>query len=876
MSLLVALAALLTGVIGIAVEAATVPGDWPWPANLIQKEPWLWVGVILLLMVILAVWMSMTGEKRVVPRGDGGDNATTAGVHNSHNTYHYYGDSAARPPMPALAPEQEASDDGPGYREVPDLPEFVPVAVRDRVDVLERLRAELQDSRTVFLQLVGDPGIGKTAVAAEVARMAPGEVEPIYLAVQGHPGVNAVTVLDRLATAIGDPVERQRIGERIRAPEADFRSKLEDVLAHLGNRQIWLILDDAQDLISVDGRVIRDEMLDSLFAELLVTAREHRTKVLIVTQKPLPLAEFSEVQMIGGLTGDDFDGFLTDLAAAGLSGSADLPSSEVAKATGGIPRGAELVLAAREVTRVRASDLLRAADKPSYWAKVILSALAPSQQRVVRALAALGRPAGPDVVAHLCGDDEGDVRDVLIALTGCRLVRHRGHRFYLPAAEAARLAAFIGDEPVRESRRRAAKYFASRERGTALRLADLEDAFHAIDLYLRADEPVLAVRLADQLEYRHLRSWGHSAVLLPWLQELASGLEGHLPEQVINASLQAQAQAQQGNLKEAIATIGWAGRMNRDPAKQVELVVDLSGYWFRAGQLANARGGYRFLTEHPSGHPVIPFGLAGLARCQVEIGDFTTAREHIAAARAALAELDGKRDSTRRLEIDLLYQRALISSEEGDERAANGLLDEARDRARPDERVREARCDDLEARMHLYRRDHRAAYRLAKRAYSVAAQVGNPSLYSTAGVTLALTELSQGRPSEALAAATVAARYGLRLYAPETLVVQGLASLRCRDVGDRTRKCFMSAVQLTGELLPLAEGSYLLHEARGLALGGLALLHSADEKKAEEAYEAAIAVVDHPGARARRRELFTALIADQPNDVLPELRKLLL
>ena len=186
-----------------------------------------------------------------------------------------------------------------------------------------------------------------------------------------------------------------------------------------------------------------------------------------------------------------------------------------------------------------------------------------------------------------------------------------------------------------------------------------------------------------------------------------------------------------------------------------------------------------------------------------------------------------------------------------------------------------ARADDLEAWTRLQNDDWRAARPLAEKAHDVAVQVGNADLYSGAGRTLAVIRLHRDEAAEAYEVASVAARYGMRLYQPELLAIAGVAALRCGNVGDRTRLAFTGAVGLAEDLLPGAPDAGLLYEARGLAFAGLALLDGSDEGEAEaaQAYGKAIELCGAAGAR-RRHELFHALVAKRP-DALPVLRGLL-
>src|SRR5262249_16816230 len=143
--------------------------------------------------------------------------------------------------------------------------------------------------------------------------------------------------------------------------------------------------------------------------------------------------------------------------------------------------------------------------------------------------------------------------------------------------------------------------------------------------------------LIAELDYRHLRKWGHSDVLLPWLRKLTGLLKG-LPDQVLNASLLARALAQQGKLDAAIEMVKVAGELNDSSNRQIELLFDLGGYYLRDAQLLEAERVYQYLIDKTRpGHSAVPFARAGLALCQVEAGAFLDALDTIGEAEAELA-----------------------------------------------------------------------------------------------------------------------------------------------------------------------------------------------------------------------------------------------
>jgi hypothetical protein len=72
---------------------------------------------------------------------------------------------------PRASPEAAGDD-----RDVPGLPEFVPGTLHDRRTLLSGLKAKMTQPDGMFVELVGVPGIGKTAIVAELLRKRPDNV----------------------------------------------------------------------------------------------------------------------------------------------------------------------------------------------------------------------------------------------------------------------------------------------------------------------------------------------------------------------------------------------------------------------------------------------------------------------------------------------------------------------------------------------------------------------------------------------------------------------------------------------------------------------------------------------------------------------------
>ncbi|GAA0505399.1 hypothetical protein Ade02nite_71670 [Paractinoplanes deccanensis] len=838
-ALLVAVTGILTTLVGIAINGAT--GDekaaWPGPLRLIQTNPWPSVIVLTAVGVLVAIplWRLSSGSSETT------------------------------------TPSSDTTEDD---REVAGLPEFVPGTLRDRRTPLDALTTKMTRDEGVFVQLVGAPGIGKTAIVAELLRNRPDNVGAGYLAVRGFPGVNAFSVLERLASAVSDPGDRQRLLERLSDGGSDLVMRSKDVLRELGKSRVWLVVDDAQDLFATGASEWLDEALGLVFDTLRDQREEHRVKVLFASEKPLPRPrDIETVSVTAGLPQEYFRAFVGDVAIPGA------PAPRVgalAKATGRHPRTAELVLGIQAIKAETGPDPIDVASDSKALTRTLLSSLDEPRRRALRLLAILDRPVRPPVIAHLDGrpsDEVGDVRDALDQLVRCRLIRRYDDHYYVPGGESGRITTRIPEAEIASQRRKAAEYLAATVPGRdPVRLDDLEDDLHAVDLFVSAGDPGRAVRLMASLNDRYLLGWGQTAALTPWLTRV-SGERLSFREQVLYVMLTGHALAQQGNLEKAIETVEGGVRMSAGPKPSttyLAFLVQLAAYHFRAGQVAKAAEHYQtLLDQSPAGHKGVSTAHLGLAVCLVEAGAFAEADDHLDRAESDRHSADPD------VVLPLLYLRALISFERGRDDESLARLEDLRKRAGND-RVMIARCDDLQAWVHLLRRDPKLAEDAARRAQDVAVRVGDPDLWSTAHTTLAFVELTKGCPGPALTAAKPATRYAQGVLGAEAFAMQGVAFLRDGNRGEPTRRAFAEAVELARALRETSPGSYRAYEIEGLALSGLALLQpERGEQPALDAYLAARDIVDLGGARFRRREFFATLIAGSPGNPLPRIKALL-
>jgi tetratricopeptide (TPR) repeat protein len=767
------------------------------------------------------------------------------------------------------------------------LPDFVPSRVRDR----ERVRTAVLDALTApapaMVELRGAAGLGKTAVAAEIARdLFPGSAA--FLTAAGYRGVAAASVLDRLADLVAEPQQRRLLRERLHQQEADTLTKLDDVLVTLATDSVLLVIDSAEELVDAQGR-IQDEGLAAVFTEIGRTSG-HGVRILFVRTlparagsaartPPIPLRGLLPIALDGGLPPREYELFVADLTVAHDGRPPILPVADLRRITNCHPRRTEILVGIPPGSVP--ADLLATAQTAGL-VDVIMASLDEPQRRAVEILAVCQRPVGIATVAQLTAEPQDAVAALLGGLVARRIARQNGTRYHLPQDEARAVAGTLDAQWIDETTGRAAVHYESVARGNRrpVRLEDCEDWFNAIDLHIAANHTQHALALMAEVDEKHLREWGHSDALMPWL-EILSGRMVEVRDQVLHAALCGRALAQQGKLDAGVAKVYEAGVLNTsigDSEAQLVLLIQMAGYLFRAGRIKLAAEQYETVTQLASAdHPRVAEAKVGIALCQAQTGDLPAALANLQEAQQSVAVRRTKDRDARLLEVRLRYNRALIELELGNDDDCLAEVEAGREAALDLDVVPlVARCDDLAARVQLFRDRPEEALPIAEEACAAAGRIGNPDVSRIAGITLAVTLLRLNQRRRAVVAAHSAARYRRSLYVAEALAAEGVCAFRAGDATDRARVAFTDALRFAGDLVVQERRNVRAREAAAIARAGLFLL---DDDAAEWpvlfAYQDSIECNDSPGARHRRRELFEILTAEQPSGTLRQIRALL-
>ena len=765
-------------------------------------------------------------------------------------------------------------------------PDLVPSTFLDRRDVLAQLEKQLEHPSMHFVALVGDPGVGKTAVVTELLQRLkpPKPVLPIstfeYISARGNRFVNVPTLIDVLAMAHPAADERQALLERVYQAEPSWWAKLDGVLRVLNGCRVLIVLDDCERLLDSRGE-IADRSLHE-FVERLSEYQDNAVQLLFVTSAhpKFRLPGFSpedSLQIPAGLPPQEGVAFLSSLIPPGV-GHTSL--TQLYESADGRPRTLELIsgMLAESggdlASLMRAMQGVRGDHMALHLLDRIVDMLPEPDAWVLRALAIFGRPVPAAAVSELL---ERDCGLAIGRLADRRFVRVDldAPAYYLPPDEAEHLVEGIGlgvpADRARTPRPRtqialchhAANYFTRlAEQTNVRRVEDLGRHFAAIGLRIQGGEHDDAFNLMNMIEDDYLEGWGHNDALLSSREQV----EGHLGkanDEVDNLTRMAYAMSEREEHDNALDMLQRARSRNIDvrnaesPHAEAQyawneliITLEVAGTLFDAGWVTKAARLYASALREPLvrvSRVREAQARSGLGLCQIEtaefdeaIGNFTAGLsliEHTADAEAASLRCELKFN----MGVAELYRGPSTDPALATLTSAHRLAEELQDR------VLAAQIVDTMALATIGIDDHRALA-FAEHAATVGAETGSPELVREANGTLALIHLRLENTGDALAAANVAVEFWRTRRAFAGFALQGIALLRERQPG-LAEGSFSQAHVSASELLREENNAYQLHEFDGLALAGLAVSTRSDAylRQAEGAYCRARRITEAPG-----------------------------
>lgn len=782
-------------------------------------------------------------------------------------------------------------------------PPLFPNLFLDRIVETRRLEDRLRDSSIRLLAIVGGAGIGKTAMIVRLVddlRSIPGQL-PIdaflYLPADGSRPIGPAILLEELSRIVPDGEASATLGEDLNDSALALSAKIDVILRQLAGSRVIVVIDSAETLLDKGGR-LRAYELDELFRGLL-SRRDHGVKLVLATRSaPEPLLrEFrvsaERLQVDNGLPGPDAMHFLRSLDSSGvyeLGAASEEYLEDVRRLTDGNPRALELVYSVLkddpELSLPGLLDDMESAsgnqDMLSYLVGRLFDRLDPVDRRVMQALSIYGRPVQATAVDYLLHSymKGYESETTLQRLLDRRLVRQDRDRFYVPGSpDGQRLldgipfgqAADRGRNPPPLTQQAmfqlAADYFETRRKQRIERISDLSPWFAEIDLRMRGQDYITALRLISTIDRDYLVGWGQSTAVAFWREYLKDKL-GDENWELHNLSMLAYAYRLQEDLDGAQAllkeAVKRAGRLG-DGQNLVRLTNELGSVQFENGEVTNAARSYeqgrraarkqRMRLEEAKARD-------GLMLCDAEIGRFRQALDHHRGAWEALNDLHDKDSDTLRAE--LLLNVSSIHSQLGRNVDALDLLEQGRKLARElHEELLEGWILNSEAQVLI--EGHPAqAIKPATEAVSIGARTRNPNLSRDANTSLALAYLCAGNLNAASEAADAAAKYRQSRRALGAFALQGITAYRKGDL-EKARLAFQDALLQAEKLRERERRNYQVLDLAGLAQYGLALCGDPDRfDSAIRAYREARAITRQQGAVRRALCLLDELGRDDP------------
>ncbi len=780
------------------------------------------------------------------------------------------------------------------------MPIRAPVTFFDRDDQQRALTTYLKGDVVRVITVVGGDGDGKTGLLAALRRVLRGRgAEPaadafLYLWARGYRRVTPDVVLADLCGALPDEDAGDRLRHGLAATEP-WHSKLDRVVAALNNLVVHVVIDDAHVLLDKDGEFIDRDL--GAFLVALVERTDHRLRLIVAAaRKPVELhqrlGERAKVIPLSGGVPMPEAGWLLQSLDDGTLGLAHAGERELAwlhRITKGFPRLLELVAGVRQVDPDRGLlELITDLDEPDDVRAALLAAIMVKLDRterlVVQALAALGRPAGPEAISYLLHDFAPHLITSALLNRLCeRYVIHRdGGRYYLPVLDAEIIRGTVpptadrpeGRDPftLRILRLRGARYLHLQWTRPHV-MEDLWPQFSEIELRIAADDWQHAFELINRVDEEPLRRWGRSATLNRWRLDLHDKLDAEA--QRPNLSYLAAALDQQDNVAEAEeqlrALLGLLAETT-DVDNRARTRNQLGGVLFRHGRLAAARDLYAVAMRDSTRHglrPELAEAQMGLALHQARTGHHDEALHYLDEADEVLTS-----HPEPALRARLQLNRSWVLGQLGQSVSAIRLARSAGELAsEADDQLLRGACLNGEATHRLYWEGSEPALRLALDAVGIGTTANNTPLLTEAYVTVALAHLFAGNEELAIEAATAATGLRRTLARLNAFAVLGLAAFAAGQV-DKATSSFSQALADCDSRFHQDERDYSMLDSYGLMLSGLALTtRDRDRGRAAiDTYRHARGITRAIGAMDRNQRLLRCFVRRGDAVLLEQIR----
>jgi tetratricopeptide (TPR) repeat protein len=767
----------------------------------------------------------------------------------------------------------------------------------DRDPQQSRLRERLTGGQCGAVVMNGLAGMGKTKILDAV--LDPIEDDSRFRVRRRT--VDATTRLD-LKTFI-DLIEGGIPGTADGRGQASL-ARLEAVLSGLGDRQVILAVDAAENLLVPGTQELADPDLDEAL-ELLTTDPDHHVSVVLAFRDP-PVSPMrgtwphvNDPITVPQLESGDFFGYLGRLDQAGVLGLDDLDEAfrrKLHRHLQGNPRHAELVHALVDSVdspiglRDLADDIFGhpPRDIPRYLTRLLAQRLGPVHRRVLNGLAAFGTPVpGDTVVAALTVEYETsqvryaprDVRAVLDRLAaGLVVYRTEDGDYFVPDSEARIFLGLMDPQAKVDLLADVADELSTLGAGEITGVPDLRFRFAEVHALIESGLHRLAYPVIETID-RHLRKWNCRYLLEKQRTNVRDNLaDDHL--EMANENALADIHVARGEFGPAGTAYQKAltkADTLRDRHAKLKIHLNQASMHLEANRTRIARDFFQMVLDDPDRIDDLSVrmgALEGLADCDRRNGRFVSA---IKSAKLALSLPQDANFPRTRTAAEFSTVRSVIIqlklsrwyAEQGDLDTAEIWMRSA-ETAATEEWLRLA-CLDGRADLLLAQGDLPGAIRTAREAVDGALATYDPITLLRARTTLCVAHLRREETAEARQEADRAGRHLRPGRSLLVLALRGLITRQKQDAGS-ARTMFERLEKEASQRLHDDENDFASLDLLAFALSALALDGRAGLDEARRNLEKArLLTPDAPGLVERLRVLFDVLDECKPGVLGPVL-----
>lgn len=447
-------------------------------------------------------------------------------------------------------------------------PGIAPAYFQDRAVETLLIADFLKDDSKRLVTIVGRGGVGKTALVCRLLKsLETGELPDnggplqidgvVYLSAIGTRRITFPNLYADLCKLLPEEVSRD-LHSLYKDPKVSTELKMQVLLTHFTHVRTVLLLDNFEDVVSTETRIINDVEVNKALHALL-SSTHHGVKVILTSRTaPYDLAQVEPGRQMRfdldeGLASPHAENVLRALDVDGKVGLTTAPEvllDQVRQRTRGFPKALEALFAILSADRSTSlTELLEDTRKllPENVVETLVgesfSRLDIAAQQVMQALAVFGRPVSPVAVDFLLQSYRPglDSAPILNRLVNMQFVRKESGLYYLHPVDKEYALARVSPGVTADRRltdsppftqfalfHRGANYFKQIQKPRAdwQSLKDLTSQLAEFDLRCAGHDHETAARVLETIDLDYLRRWGHISLII----ELRERLMGRLTD----------------------------------------------------------------------------------------------------------------------------------------------------------------------------------------------------------------------------------------------------------------------------------------------------------------------------------------------------------